>query len=332
MTPRRSGASSRTSRSVCSRSTSPRSRWSIRTAGRRASSPRASAIRTSTALQGLTLDLERQPSGIAAALRDEAPFAVFDASASSAVSKKLERVGVKSAAFVPVFAASRAVGVLVLGTRAPRVFEARRARGHAGVRVAGGPRSRAGGLVGRAHGRARARASRLADLARGALAARSRRAARASPSPRPRARSAGRGASSASASRARRWRSWRNGTHPASRRSANADRLPVVNLAMQSRQTVAVADVTQAPELRGPGSRRRPGAARPGRARGAGDTVARGRAVARRARRATVGAARRGAPPTSRSPRRSPARPRRRSRPRVCCGRASSGSPSRARC
>ncbi len=75
------------------------------------------------ALQGLTLDLEGQPSGVGQALRDAAPFAVVDASSSSAVSKKLERVGVKSAAFVPVFAASRAVGVLLLGTRATRIFE-----------------------------------------------------------------------------------------------------------------------------------------------------------------------------------------------------------------
>ena len=75
-----------------------------------------------------------------------------------------------------MFAASRAVGVLVLGTRAPRA-RARRARSHAGVRLAGGPRSRTGGVVGRPHGRARARAPRLADLARGALATRPGRAA-----------------------------------------------------------------------------------------------------------------------------------------------------------
>ena len=74
-------------------------------------------------LRRLTLDLEHEPSGVASALRDQAPFAVFDASGSN-ISKKLERAGVKSCAFVPVFAASRAVGVLVLATRKPRVFDA----------------------------------------------------------------------------------------------------------------------------------------------------------------------------------------------------------------
>ncbi|MBA2461708.1 MAG: GAF domain-containing protein, partial [Actinobacteria bacterium] len=76
-------------------------------------------------LRGLELDLERESSDVAAVLRDESSFAIFDASASSSVSRRLaERSGAKSCAFVPVFAASRPVGVLVLATRKPRVFDA----------------------------------------------------------------------------------------------------------------------------------------------------------------------------------------------------------------
>ena len=74
-------------------------------------------------LRGLRLDLESEPTGVGAVLRNPVPFAVFDAPASSAISRSLvERARAKSCAFVPVIAGSRTIGVLVVATRTPRVF------------------------------------------------------------------------------------------------------------------------------------------------------------------------------------------------------------------
>src|SRR5918992_1406440 len=74
-------------------------------------------------LLGLHLDPERERTGIATVLAQPSPVAVEDAPSSPIVSKRLtEGVGAKSAAYVPVFADERTVGVLVVVTREQRAF------------------------------------------------------------------------------------------------------------------------------------------------------------------------------------------------------------------
>ena len=70
------------------------------------------------------IDLEHEPSGVATATFEAAPFAVYDAPASKIVSSRLvEATGAKSAAFVPLLANRRVIGVLVVGTTTqPRAF------------------------------------------------------------------------------------------------------------------------------------------------------------------------------------------------------------------
>jgi len=66
-------------------------------------------------------DLEHEPSGIATAVFEGAPFAVFDVSASTKVSRRLvDAVGVKSTAYVPLIAEERVIAVLVVGTTTER--------------------------------------------------------------------------------------------------------------------------------------------------------------------------------------------------------------------
>src|SRR5439155_3896230 len=71
-------------------------------------------------------DLEHEPSGIATAVFEGGPFAVFDASTSTKVSRKLvDAVGAKSTAYVPLIAEERVIAVLVIGTtRERRAFSA----------------------------------------------------------------------------------------------------------------------------------------------------------------------------------------------------------------
>jgi two-component system, OmpR family, phosphate regulon sensor histidine kinase PhoR len=73
------------------------------------------------------IDLDDEPSGVATAAREAAPFAVYDAAASNIVSPRLvEATRAKSLAFVPLIADDRVIAVLVVGTAdAPRVFVAK---------------------------------------------------------------------------------------------------------------------------------------------------------------------------------------------------------------
>ena len=74
-------------------------------------------------LRSMRLDLEAEPSGVGAVLRNPVPFTVFDAPASSSISRRLaERARAKSCAFVPVNAGAKTIGVLVVATRTPRAF------------------------------------------------------------------------------------------------------------------------------------------------------------------------------------------------------------------
>jgi PAS domain S-box-containing protein len=69
----------------------------------------------------VTIDLGREVSGIANAVSDAAPVAVYDIVGSPLVSKRLaSRVGAKSAVFVPMIAESRVLGVLTLASLTER--------------------------------------------------------------------------------------------------------------------------------------------------------------------------------------------------------------------
>jgi len=69
----------------------------------------------------IEFDLEHEPSGIATAVFDGAPFAVFDTTASTKVSRRIvDAVGVRSAAYVPLIAQARIVAVLALGVTGER--------------------------------------------------------------------------------------------------------------------------------------------------------------------------------------------------------------------
>src|SRR3954467_5148400 len=65
----------------------------------------------------LTVDLDTEPSGVSPAGFEAAPFAVYDIGASAIVSPRLaQATGARSAAFVPLLANERVIGVLVVGT------------------------------------------------------------------------------------------------------------------------------------------------------------------------------------------------------------------------
>jgi PAS domain S-box-containing protein len=70
------------------------------------------------------IDLENEPSGVATAVYEGTPFAVYDARSSKIVSRRLvEATGTRSAAFVPLIADERVIAVLVVGTTSqPRSF------------------------------------------------------------------------------------------------------------------------------------------------------------------------------------------------------------------
>lgn len=72
----------------------------------------------------VTIDLDNEPSGVATATFEAAPFAVYDAKASKIVSRRLvDATGTRSVAFVPLLAEERVIAVLVVGTTTqPRAF------------------------------------------------------------------------------------------------------------------------------------------------------------------------------------------------------------------
>ncbi|HEU5477276.1 MAG TPA: GAF domain-containing protein [Gaiellaceae bacterium] len=72
----------------------------------------------------LHLDLQREPSGIASAVFEAAAITVYDTESSGVVSRRLvERVGAKSAAFVPLLVQERVTAVISVATLdEPRVF------------------------------------------------------------------------------------------------------------------------------------------------------------------------------------------------------------------
>ncbi|MDQ3778454.1 MAG: GAF domain-containing protein, partial [Actinomycetota bacterium] len=69
-------------------------------------------------------DLEHEPSGIASAAFEGVPIVMYDVQSSPRVNRAVaERVGAKSAAFIPVISGARVLAVLAVATTtAPRVF------------------------------------------------------------------------------------------------------------------------------------------------------------------------------------------------------------------
>jgi PAS domain S-box-containing protein len=72
----------------------------------------------------VALDFDSEPSGIASAVFEGGPVVVYDAAGSQQVNPRLaERVGAKSAVFVPLVSEEKVPAVLVVATtKAPRVF------------------------------------------------------------------------------------------------------------------------------------------------------------------------------------------------------------------
>ena len=76
--------------------------------------------------QSVTIDLENEPSGVASCAFEAAPLTIYDVESSPRVNRRLaERVGAKSAAFVPLISGDRVIAVLVaVTTRQRRHFSA----------------------------------------------------------------------------------------------------------------------------------------------------------------------------------------------------------------
>jgi PAS domain S-box-containing protein len=74
----------------------------------------------------VSIDFDSEPSAVASAAFEAAPIAVYDVAGSSKVNRRLaEKVGAKSAIFVPLIVEERVPAVLVAAsTRKPRVFSA----------------------------------------------------------------------------------------------------------------------------------------------------------------------------------------------------------------
>jgi GAF domain-containing protein len=72
----------------------------------------------------VTLDLEREPSGIASAVFEGGPVVVSDIAGSQRINPHLaEKVGAKSSVFVPIVSEERVLAVLVVATtQAPKAF------------------------------------------------------------------------------------------------------------------------------------------------------------------------------------------------------------------
>jgi PAS domain S-box-containing protein len=72
----------------------------------------------------VTIDFDEEPSAIASAAFEAAPIVVYDVAGSNRINRRLaEKVGAKSAAFIPLVADERVPAVLVAATtREPRLF------------------------------------------------------------------------------------------------------------------------------------------------------------------------------------------------------------------
>ena len=76
--------------------------------------------------RAVTVDLERDSGAIVTVARERAPYAVYDVATAPNINRRLaDRVGAKSAAFVPLISEGRITGVLIAATTSgPRLFSA----------------------------------------------------------------------------------------------------------------------------------------------------------------------------------------------------------------
>ena len=82
------------------------------------------AGRDNTGMIGQRIELDREPSGVNAAAREGAAFAVYDAESSAVVNQRLNEIAkVKSCVFVPVRAGDQVIGVVFGAVRQPRLFD-----------------------------------------------------------------------------------------------------------------------------------------------------------------------------------------------------------------
>ncbi|MGH3072561.1 MAG: GAF domain-containing protein [Gaiellaceae bacterium] len=80
--------------------------------------------RDNPALIGQRIELDREPSGVNAAVREGTAFAVYDAETSAVVNRRLNAIAkAKSCVFVPVRAGDDVIGVVFGAVRRPRVFD-----------------------------------------------------------------------------------------------------------------------------------------------------------------------------------------------------------------
>ena len=202
----------------------------------------------------VTIDLEQEPSAIATAAVEAAPIFVYDVAASGRVSRRLaERVGAKSAVFVPLISSGRVHAVLAgATTRERRLFakeEISALESLAGEAALAVARAQSSSSLADALERERilgeiARKVRseldLDDVVRVAVeeTAHATAAARAFI------------CLGEAGEPMRVLAEWdAPGTAPV---GGEAPNLPVINLAARDRRTVAVADIDQAPELADP--------------------------------------------------------------------------------
>ena len=202
----------------------------------------------------MTIDLRNEPSGIASAYFEGAPVAIFDVESSPLPSQRLVKAtSAKSAAFVPLTVDERVIGVLVAATTTERrVFtpeELRLMQTVAGEAAIALDRARSVAALDEALARERlvARISRRVrsvhdlDTLASVAVTETGRALRAS-------RCFIRLVEPTESLPVR--AEWRlEGLEPIGQ---TAERLPVSNVAARERRTVAIADVTEAPELRDP--------------------------------------------------------------------------------
>ena len=199
--------------------------------------------------RSVRIDLEHEPSAVASAAFEAAPLGIFDVESSPRVNRRLaDRVGAKSAAFVPVVSGARVLAVLIAAsTNRRRTFppnEIARLEALAGETGS----ALEDPLCGTARGGARSERL-VAEIAR---RVRSGMTSGGAPHRRRGGRQGHRrlrAASSASASPARPRRSRRVGSEGLPPIGVDAPNLAVSNLAMRERKTVAVEDVEEEPKL-----------------------------------------------------------------------------------
>ncbi len=201
----------------------------------------------------LSLDLQNEPSGIASAYFNSAPVVVYDVESSTLVNPRLVAVKAKSAAFIPLIVEERVVGVLVAasteGLRAFAPDEVTLMEALAGEAALAFERTRSASALDQALARERL----VAEISRRVRSVHDLEAlARVAVTETGRALGASRcfirlGQPGEPMPMRAEW--FAEGLEPI---GPDAGKLPVSNLALRERRTVAVEDVELAPEISDP--------------------------------------------------------------------------------